>query len=161
MKPVTTQIRRLSGVPALLALLVCLAVLGGCGGPEIGAEEQLRLWVSSGREAAEAKQRRELIDMISPAYVDARGRDRGEIEKMLRLYFLRQNNIHLLTSIEDIRLFGETAAEIDITVGMAGTSDGVLGFNADAYRFQFELEHDDDEWRLISARWGELGEEMH
>jgi hypothetical protein len=44
---------------------------------------------------------------------------------------------------------------------MAGRNDGVLGFSADAYKFELELERDGNEWQLISARWGELGKEMH
>ena len=44
---------------------------------------------------------------------------------------------------------------------LAGTNDGVFGFSADAFRFQLELERDGDDWLLISARWGELGEELH
>ena len=98
--------------------------------------------------------------MISPAYEDAKSYDRDDIEKMLRAYFFRQSNIKLLTSIQEIRVFGGSAAEIDLTVAMAGTNDGVLGFSADAYRFQLELVLDGDDWLLISARWGELGEEM-
>jgi hypothetical protein len=135
--------------------------LSACGGPELGPEEQLRAWVSRGEEAAETKQRRELIDMISPAYADTRGSDRGDIENILRAYFFRQNSISLLIKIEEIRVYGESAAEIELTVGMAGQNDSVLGFSADAYRFQLELEQDGDDWLLISARWGELGEELH
>jgi hypothetical protein len=79
---------------------------------------------------------------------------------MLRVYFLRQNNITLLTSIDEIRLYGDSAAEIDMTVGMAGTNDSVFGFSADAYSFQLELENDGDDWLLIAARWGEVGQEL-
>lgn len=140
------------------ASLYLLTACGGGGGT--GPEEQLRAWVSAGVAAAEAKQRRALLDMVSPAYTDARGNDRDEIGNMLRIYFLRQNNIKLLTSIEEIRVIADTAAELTMTVGMAGTNDGTFGFSADAYRFAFELERGDDEWQLISARWGELGEEL-
>ena len=62
--------------------------------------------------------------------------------------------------IDEIRIYGDSAAEVEMTVGMAGTNDGVLGFSADAYAFELELERDDDEWLLISARWGELGQEL-
>jgi len=141
--------------------LMCLVLLSGCGGPEAGPEEQLRQWVSAGRQAAETKERRDLLDLISPAYVDTRGLDRDDIGDRLRVYFLRQQSIKLLTSIEEIRLYGDSAAEIDLTVGMAGINDSVFGFSADAYRFQLELERDGEDWLLISARWGELGEELH
>ena len=98
--------------------------------------------------------------MISPAYADARGNDRDASTNILRAYFLRMNTIELLTAIEEINVIGDSAAEMLLTVGMAGTHDGVLGFSADAYRFSLELEKDGDDWLLISARWGELGEEL-
>ena len=98
--------------------------------------------------------------MISPAYADTRGNQRDDIENILRWYFLRMNSVRLVTSIEDITVIGDTAAEVVVKVAMAGTRDGVLGFSADAYRFALELERGSDDWRLISARWGELGKEM-
>jgi hypothetical protein len=161
MKRAVTQIRRLVGFRSAVVSIICIAGLSACGGPETGPEEQLRQWVDRGEEAAEAKQRRELIDMISPAYMDTRGSDRDDIENILRMYFFRQNSITLLTKIEDIRVYGDSAAEVELTVGMAGQNDAVLGFSADAYRFQLELEREGDDWLLISARWGELGEELH
>ena len=161
MKRAVTQIRRLVGSRSAAVSIICIAGLSACGGPEAGPEEQLRQWVDRGEEAAEAKQRRELIDMISPAYMDTRGSDRSDIESILRVYFFRQNNITLLTKIEDIRVYGDSAAEVELTVGMAGQNDALLGFSADAYRFQLELEREGDDWLLISARWGELGEELH
>lgn len=132
-----------------------------CGGPEIEPGEQIRRWVEQGQEAIQSRDRRVLADLISPAYADARGNDRGDIENMFRLYFLRQSSITLLTSISEIRIIGDSAAELALTVGMAGRNEGVLGFSADAYRFELELERDGGEWRLISARWGELGKELH
>ena len=112
-------------------------------------------------EAAEAKERRELISMISPDYTDSRDNERPDIENMLRAYFFRQNSISLLTNIEDVRLIADSAAEIELTVGMAGQNDGVFGLSADAYRFEMELMKEGDDWLLISARWGELGDELH
>ena len=141
-----------------VALLACLAQ--GCGGPPSAPEEELRAWVARGIEAAENKERRELMEMVAAAYVDARGNERDDIEGMLRVYFLRQNRIALLPKIEEITLYDETAGKIVMTVCMAGTNDGALGFSADAYRFALELEKAGDEWQLISARWGELGDEL-
>lgn len=143
-----------------VSVLALSAVLTACGGPDVGPEEQIRRWVERGQEAAEMQQRRKLVGMISSAYADARGNERGDIENMFRLYFLRQDSILLLTSIKEIRIIGDSAAEVELTVGMAGMHEGVLGFSADAYRFALELERDGDEWQLISARWGELGREL-
>ncbi len=99
--------------------------------------------------------------MISPAYADSRGNNREEIDRVLRLMFLRQENVTVVAHIEEINLYGETAADMMLTTAMAGVSDATLGFSADAVRFQFELEHDGDDWQLMSARWGELGGELN
>jgi hypothetical protein len=144
----------------LCTLGVVVLALAACGGPSSAPEEQLRAWVAAGVDAAKDKNRRELVSMISESYADARGNERGDIENLLRVYFLRQHKIALLTSIEQITVYADTAAKVEMTVGMAGTNDSVMGLSADAYRFELELEKDADEWQLISARWGELGEEM-
>ena len=154
------QNQRLWATPVSLLALVVLLSLSACGGPTSAPEEEIREWVSTGVEAAQAKERRRLVGMISPAYADARGNQRDGIESILRWYFLRMNNVQLVTSIEDITVIGETAAEVVLKVAMAGTHDGALGFSADAYRFALELERGGDDWQLISARWGELGKEM-
>ena len=138
-----------------------LLLLVACGGPPVSAPEQeLRTWVAEGVDAASAKERRKLVGMISSAYTDARGNERSDIDNMLRVYFLRQHKIALLSNIEEITVYDDTAARVMLTVGMAGTNDGVLGFSADAYRFVLELEKDGGEWLLIAARWGELGDEL-
>lgn len=114
--------------------IVAMLALGACGSETMGPEAELRDWVRRGVAAVEAEQRRELIDMISPAYADARGNDRSQIDGTLRAYFFRMNAIELLTAIDEIKVFGESAAEISMTVGMAGGHDGTFGFSADAYR---------------------------
>ncbi len=143
----------------ILGLVCCW--LASCGNPPTPPEEAVRAWVADGQQAAEEKDRRALVKMISPAYADARGNSRDEIENLFRLYFFRQNNIALLTRIESLRIIGDSAAEIELSVGIAGTNDGVLGFSADAYRFEMELVRDGDDWLLISGRWGEVGGDIH
>ncbi len=152
----------LSRIPGryLMAGLLCVGLVA-CGDPVEGPEQAIRSWVRQGEELAEAKDRRALVDMISESYTDARGNSRDDIENMFRVYFLRQNKVALITNIEELNVYGDSAAEIMLSVGMAGTNEGTLGFSADAYRFEMEFELDDDEWLLTSARWGELGEDLH
>ena len=136
-----------------------LLLAAGCGGPDGGPEEALRAWVTRGEEAAENKDRGELMEMISPAYSDARGNSRADIGNMLRLYFLRQDSIALVTRIDEMTVHDGTAADLALQIGMAGTDGRLLGFDADAYRMEMELQLDGDNWRLISARWGKIGED--
>jgi hypothetical protein len=143
-----------------LSAMLCCGLLA-CGDPPTPPEEAVRAWVAVGQRYAEEKDRNGLMDLISPAYADARGNERDDIENMFRIYFLRQNNIKLLTSIDDVRVFGDDAAELDLTVGMAAVNEGTFGFSADAYNFEMELVRDGDDWLLISGRWGEVGGEVH
>lgn len=145
-----------------LALSICLTLLAACGGEgrPYHPEDEIRAWVDRGEAAAEAKDRGDLLDMISPDYADARGNSHEDIGKILSIYFFRRNAIALLTKIDSIAMMDDTAAMVDVTVGMAGTNNGALGLSADAYRFEFELEKPDDEWVLIGARWGQLGGDL-
>jgi hypothetical protein len=147
-------------VGVLVAVLV-VAMLSACDEPVTAPEERLRQWVRQGQQAAEDKDRRAIVAMISPAYVDGRGNSRDDIERILLAYFLRMNEVALITHIEELSIIADTAAELVLTVGMSGTHDGTLGFSADAYRFEMELELGDDDWLLLSTRWGELGRELH
>ena len=147
-------------LPQLLMIALAAGCLFACGDPPAPPEQALRAWVAEGQQRVEAKDRSGLMEMIADEYADARGNDRDAIEQMFRLYFLRANDIELLTSIEDVRVFGDSAGEIDLKVGMAVTHDGVLGFSADAYNFELELVRDGDHWLLIAGRWGETGEEI-
>ncbi|MCH8071989.1 MAG: hypothetical protein IIA09_08580 [Proteobacteria bacterium] len=144
----------------LIFSLIC-AFLAGCGGgPAADPEEALRAWVEAAEAAAEDKDRRELLAMISENYADSRGNDHAQIGNILRLYFLRQKSVAFLTRIDDIVLMGGTAAQVNLTVAMAGTDASSLGIRADAYSFDLELENTDDEWMLIGARWGAVGRKM-
>lgn len=155
------MIAALHAFPARIALTGVLVLwLCGCGGPAEGPEAAIRSWVASGQEMAEAKNRRALVKMISPTYTDARGNSRDDIEDMFRFYFLRQSTVALLTRIEELHIYDDSAAKLELVVGMAGTNDGTFGFSADAYRFEMEFERSDDEWLLTSARWGEVGGDL-
>jgi hypothetical protein len=147
-----------------LILFTAAWILAGCGSssePGQNPEDDIRAWVERGEAAAEAKDRSGLLDLISENYADTRGNDRSKIGDTLRVLFFRQNNIALLTSIDDIQFMGDSAALVNVTVGMAGTRNAGIGLNADAYAFEFELEKQGEEWLLIGSRWGELGGSLH
>jgi len=144
----------------LTTTAIACAVLGACGGSAGGVEDQIHAWIDRGHEAAESKDRGELVEMISPTYADARGNSREDIENLFRFYFLRMNKVALLVNVDDIEVMDDTAAAVTLTVGMGATTDSALGFNADAYQFALELENDGDEWLLVSGRWNDFGGEL-
>jgi len=146
-----------SAFPVWLAAVSVFLALAACGGPEGSAEEQLYAWIETAEAHAEAKERRELIAMLSPGYVDSRGNKSDYVDDVLRFWFFRQHKIELLIAVDEVRVFDDSAAQLDITVGMAGTDNSRFGFSADAYQFVLELEYIDDEWLLLAADWDEVG----
>ena len=143
-----------------LAVTAAVVLSTACGGSPSEPEAELRAWVAEAEEAAENRDRGALLDKIATSYADARGNNRNELGNMFRIYMLRQQSIALLTKIDEIELLDDTAADLSLTIGMAGTGAGRFGLNADAYRFELELEKDGDDWLLIGARWGEVGGEV-
>lgn len=141
-------------------LAALFLMLAACSESVSDPEAALRAWVADAEIAAEEKDRSGLLAMISENYADSRGNDHKRIGDMLRIYFFRQQHIALLTSIDEISMMGDSAALLQLTVGMAGTNNSALGVSADAYEFEFELELVDENWMLIGARWGELGGKM-
>lgn len=141
----------------ILFLPVVLLLLAACGESAGTPEDEIRAWVASAESAVEAEDRSGLLDMISVDYADGRGQDRTRIGELLRAYFFRNDEISLLVSIDDMELSGATAAQVLLTVGMAGSSGNAFGFSADAYNFELELHKPDEEWLLLGASWGELG----
>ena len=150
-----------------LTLLLAASFVTACGGSDDDAAVQtvdrtaeLEEWVDAAEEHAEDKDRRGLLSMISENYADGRGNDREKVGNIMRAYFLRQESVALLTTIDDIEMMGDDAALVNLTVGMAGTNANGPGVRAHAYNFELELENPGDEWVLIGARWGRVGRDM-
>lgn len=141
-------------------LLATSMIVTACSGSAAGPEEVLRVWVDEMEYAAEDMDRSAMLDKISGNYADARGNSRKDIGDTLFVYFLRQKNVAIVSTIDQITISDGSAAELILTVAMAGTNDGALGLSADAYRFELELEKLKSEWLLIGARWGELGHDL-
>src|SRR5690606_10234068 len=128
------------------------ALLAGCTPPE-PPEAAVRAWLERAEAAAEARDRRTLVGMISERYADARGNDRDAIDRQLRLYFLRHQAIVIASRIEALTISGDTAASVVLKAAMAGRGESVLDLDASARRFELELELEGDEWRLVGASW--------
>ena len=144
----------------LVVATVVAASVYGCGAEPDSPEVAVRAWLESAEAAAGARDRGALLGLVSDAYADGRGNDKEDIGNILRVYFFRQQNVSLMTRIEELRLQGATAAHVSLFVGMAGTTNTALGLRADAYNFELELASEDGDWRLIGARWGDIGGEL-
>lgn len=144
----------------LIALLPCL-LLVACGSPDDTPEAKLREWIAAMELAAEERDRAAIVDRIAEHYSDAHGNRRQDIDKTLLGYFLRRKDVTVLSTINDITVTGGSVANVSLIAAIAANSTESMNLNADAYRFELELEKAGDDWLLIGARWGQVGEDVY
>ncbi len=138
-------------------LASCVLVLAACG-PEPGTpEEQIRSLIALGEQAAEERDVGDLADLVAEYYADRHGHDKTRLLQTVRIYFVRNQSIHLITDIKTIEFPTDRRAAVTMTVAMAGrdaTRDGVLPINTDLLWFDLEIEDlGDGDWQLIRADW--------
>ena len=156
MNPLSRQIGSLG--------LVVVMLLTGCRDARTSPEEQVRTLINSATAAAEQKQIGTLRDLISERYADDQGQNKRAIEALLRLHFLRNENLHLYAHIQSVTLPQPDRAQATVLVAMAGmpivSVQDLPGVRADLHRFEIEFAREDKTWRVQRAAWrrAELGE---
>jgi len=137
-------------------LLVVLITLHACSDSELSPEDEIRQYIETGVEAAEARDASDLTDLIHESYLDPKGYNRIQLGKLAKLYFFRHKNIHLFTKINEIDFLSPEEAQVTMHVAMAGNviSDAsvLLSLRARIYKFELSLVKD-EEWLLREASW--------
>jgi len=141
----------------LLPALLLPVLLPACAGKK-PPEERVRAFVARAEEAAEARDLSALKEMVSADYADQSGRNRRGLMGILTVHFMRNESVHLLTRIAQIRLDEPARAEVTVFVAMAGTPIPEAGelrrLRADLYRFDLRLdETPGGKWQLRTAAW--------
>ena len=135
---------------ALFLLVLSLPViLTGCAEPS-PPEAEIRAIIANAETAAEARHLGNIRPLIAKTYTDRRGYDKAELERLLRLLFIRYQSVHLQVYIESIEFEQPDIANVIALVGMADTADALP--DVDLYQFDFRLTKG-DEWQLVEADW--------
>lgn len=146
----------MKSIARVLLLLSAVVLLQACSAGEDSAQDQIRKFIESGVEAAEARSSGDLDDKIHGNYLDQKGYNKKQLSALLRAYFFRHKNIHLFTRIDEIELLGDSQAMVRLHVAMAGSVisdvDAISALRARIYRFELRLVKDDD-WLLQHASW--------
>ena len=142
---------------ALVLLFSLMLALQACSDDAESPEQAIRAFIDNAADAGERRSADELAEFLHHGFVDEQGRNRGEIEKLLRLYFFRHKNIHLFTRIDEIEILAENQANVNLHVAMAGSAisdvTAIASLRAQIYRFELELVKQSDEWQLRQAAW--------
>ena len=151
-RPFLLNALRLAGAAVLLALIAGVA----CNKKET-PEVRVRARIADAVRAAESGDTAALLDTISPHYAGADGRDRRTLEGLLRLHLLRHRPIYLYTYVPTIELAANDRARAVVYAAMAGhridAPAELARLNASLYRFDLELELEQNAWRVRAAAW--------
>jgi len=140
---------------AVGAAIACCAVTAGCGAPET-PEARVRAVVAAGERAAEERDPGDLMELVAPEFKDAEGRDRTELEQLLRGYFVTHQSVQLLTRVEEVEFPYRDYARVRLTVGTLGRETAAattFDVAADVNVVLLEFKLEDDAWRVVRAEW--------
>lgn len=141
------MIKRIVGVLGLAIGLV------GCGTPD-SPEMRVRAVIAAAEQAAEARDVSAVMDLVSPDYADADGRQPAELGRYLQGYFIANQSIHLLTRIDSLEFPARDVADVAVTVAMVGRdaeAESAWDLAADVHSFRLTLMEKDGDWRVTRA----------
>jgi hypothetical protein len=136
-----------------MLILAAAVVVAACARTD--AETEIRSLLERAEAAVEQRQTGFFRELLSDNYVDRAGRNKDSLIDQIRGYFFVNPGIEVIKYIEEIRLDGETAAEVVLRLAVVGARGGSLTeIDADFYRLELELERARDGWQIIGAGWG-------
>ncbi len=104
-----------------VSLCVAVIFLAACGSRS-SDEEQVRALLDAAEAAAEARDTRDVLEVIASDYSDSQGFDRAQLQGFLRAYFLANPRVEILLTVQDLEfpVEGLGRARVGITSLPAG-----------------------------------------
>jgi len=124
-------------------------------------QDKIRKVITSVQQAAEEKDIKKIITCLSRTYHDPQGYDHDTIKGLLLGYFFRHQKVHVLVPEIVISVDGAGAkAEFQavLTGGQTGSAADIMPEALGMYTFDVSLRKEDNEWKVVSARWNRVGE---
>jgi hypothetical protein len=153
---------------AMFALTVCAGAVAGCA-PTSTPEQQVRDVIAAGEAAAEDRDHRALMALVSQDFTDSQGGDVTSVSQHLRAYLMAHPGLRLATRIDSVKFPYDDMAQVRVTLGtLAGGVDGPaqreknearatqLDLAANLHSIELELQRDGDDWKVTRAEWDSL-----
>ena len=140
----------------IITCLMGLLLLSACSEPD-SPEQQIRNTVEAGVQSVESRSVTDFRQIISDNYLDSYNHDKKAVTRLATGYFLRNKNIHLFTQIKQIHFPVPAEADVQLYVAMTAQPNidiaNILNLRADVYLFELKFVQEDEEWKVINARW--------
>lgn len=136
-----------------------LAVVPGCH--KETEQDRIRIVITSVQKAAEEKDIKKIITSLSKTYQDPQGYDYDSVKGLLLGYLFRHQKVHIyipdiIISVEGSS--GRAEFQAVLTGGQSGSAADIVPESLGMYAFDVSLRKEDNEWKIISARWNRVGE---
>lgn len=143
----------------ILIILLLVISLNGCNNSDLSSpEERVRAVLQAIELAAEERSLSKLMENISESYSDHKGHSKDDIRRLVQLHYIRNQNIHILSTVQSLSIEGNTAT-VELSTIMAATEEGVLNndkrLRANSHNFSIVLIEDVSEqtWLVESVAW--------
>lgn len=136
-------------------LLLALSLLACSNNDDLSPEENVKIVINNIESAIEGRTASGVFEHVSDSFIDHRGNNRKALMRIARVYFLRHQNISLISTIQDIQLIDDTTVTVEAAVLMGGTgSSGRLSeLRADSQQVSAVFQLEKDNWKLVSISW--------
>ncbi|MEM8501431.1 MAG: hypothetical protein AAF542_25705 [Pseudomonadota bacterium] len=141
----------------LLPILFCI-VLSACSESTVTTpEEQVKQTLEAIELAAEARSLKDFMQHISDDYADHQGNDKQAIRRLVQLQYIRNQKIHIFSTIRSLEVQDQIAT-VELSTAMAAREADLLDestrLRADTHRFSIVLREDDEaSWLVESVSW--------
>src|SRR5512134_3423551 len=151
-----------------LALVLCAVGVASCA-PTSTPEQQVRDVIAAGEAAAEDRDHRALMALVSQHFTDSQGGDVASVSQHLRAYLMAHPGLRLATRIDSVKFPYDDMAQVRLTLGtLAGGITGRvardkgdaeaerLDLAANLHSIELELQREGDDWKVTRAEWDSL-----
>jgi hypothetical protein len=152
-----------SGAAALLLAIGCCFIIA-CA-PRSSPEQEVRAVIEAAEIAAEARDHRALVALVSRNFTDGHGGDFNELSQRLRAYLVAHPSVRLATRTERVEFPYADMAVALVTVGTLSrdsTNDAtenassLFELAANLHTVELELQREGDDWKVTRAEWDSL-----
>ena len=117
-------------------------------------EVRLRAALASMQAALVERDIDAIDSLLADDFIGPEAMDRDGARRLAQLSFLRYRDVAFRMGPPDITITGDRAT-VDFTVAMSGGSGALLPDSADIQQVRTAWRADGDDWKLLTAEWGE------
>jgi hypothetical protein len=139
-----------------------VAVILACGCHTKTEQDKIRKTVTDIQNAAEEKDVKKIINSFSRTYNDPQGFSYDTVKGLLVGYFFRHQKIHVYITNLDVSVEDAAGRAVFQAILSGGSKTGtVADVVPDAlgmYSFDVLLKKEGGDWKVTSARWGQINQ---